>query len=116
VHHGHGVISKGGPLEGAVVVGVGHSGVQVAVSGHRGLLVPEPLAGHLAHVGGGHVADPRGDLRAVDDPVQVGGLPSVASSHNDRIIVLQQIVEELVPGSEHLGLVDLHLPTLTYCA
>ncbi len=41
------VVSEGGPLEGAVVVGVGHVAVQIAVADHCGLLVPEPLRRHL---------------------------------------------------------------------
>jgi hypothetical protein len=111
---GHlGVLSEGGSLEGPIVVRAGNGGVQVSPSGHCGLLVPEPLGGHLRHVGGGHVGDPGGDFGAVDEAVEVGELFGIGQGDVGGLVELEQIVEVLVPGAEDLGLVDLYGVRLT---
>ena len=110
------VLSEGGSLEGPIVVRADDCGVEVSPSGHCGLLVPEPLGGHLGDVCGGHVGDPGGDFGAVDEAVEVGELFGVGEGDVGGLVEFEQIVEVLVPGAEDLGLVDLYGAWLTYWA
>lgn len=111
-----GVLSEGGSFEGPIVVRVDDGRVQVAPSGDSGLLVPEPLGGHLRHVGGGHVGDAGGDLSAADQAIEVGQLLGVGQRDVSWLVELEEVVEVFVPGAEDLGLVDLGNLSLTCCA
>ena len=69
VHHDLRVLTKGGSLEGTIVVGVADSSVEVAVSSHSRFLIVEPLAGNLLQVSRGHVTNSGGGLSAIDDAI-----------------------------------------------
>ena len=82
-------LSHGGSLESPVEVGIEHTTMQVAISSHSGVLVPEPLGGHLANVVRSHVADSGGDLTSRDHTVDIGHLTSVFVGHLDRTVALK---------------------------
>lgn len=108
------VLAQSGPLEGSIVVGVDDRTVQVTVSSHCCLLVPEPLGSHLGKISRCHVGNPSGDFGAVDESVEIGQLLSVGQRDVSWFVELKQVIEVLVPGSEHFRLVDLHECNSTY--
>lgn len=103
-----GVTAEGSSLEGTVVMGVDYATVKISVSSHSSFLVPEPFSSHSLQVLRGHVADSGGNLSAGNNTVQVSDLKSVFITDIADALVLEEIVEIAVSGSEDLSLVELN--------
>lgn len=103
------VTAEGSSLEGTVVMGVDDATVKISVCSHSSFLVPEPLSSHSLQVLRGHVTDSGGNLSAGNNTIQVSHLESVFISDIADALVLKEIVEITVSGSEDLSLVELNI-------
>jgi hypothetical protein len=102
-----GILSEGGSFEGPIIVRVDDGGVEVTPSGDSGLLVPEPLGGHLRNVSRSHVRNTGSDLSAANETIEIGQLLSVGQRDVSWLVELEEIIEVFVPSAEDFGLVDL---------